>query len=301
MLENATPADDLPLDAELPEVEAEPEQVDADAELVITIGDDAPEDDAGADDDIDTSGMAEAEARTVKDTVARLRANMRAKEKQAKEAERKAVAAEAALAAREAAAKPKIEDRPYPKPIDYGYDDDLHQAAVLAWTENQVAVKAERSKQEATIAARQASLQERFEAYSTGKKSLRVPGFDTAEAAVMAELSNEQQQAILECAADPAKLVYALGNSPKARKELAALTDPRLFAYRLAKIEGEIKVTQKTPPPPETRLRGGVGSGSGGGSLAAQIAAAEKQAQQSGDYSKLFALRRQQKAAAGKA
>jgi hypothetical protein len=285
--------DDLDPDDDLPEGEPpqEPEAGDPppDTELVITIGDDRSE--GGDEDEIDTSGMDEKEARTVH----KLRDNLRQKIKEAKELERKALAAEAALAARDV--KPKIEEKPYPKPIDYGYDDALHEAAVLEWTENQAAVKVEKAKQQAAITARTEKLQQQFEAYTAGKKALRVPDFDVAEAAVMADLSNEQQQAILELATDSATFVYALGNSPKARKELAAIDDQRLFGFRLAKIEGEIKVTQKTPPPVETRLSGGSGGGASGGSLAAQLKEAERRAAISGIRTEVIRIKAQAKAA----
>jgi hypothetical protein len=295
MLDNESQADDLTPDVDPPEGEPpqEPETDDPppEAELVITIGDDDAGDDDDLGEEIDTSGMDEKEARTVH----KLRDNLRQKIKEAKQLERKARAAEAALAARDV--KPKIEEKPYPKPIDYGYDDALHEAAVLEWTENQAAVKVEKAKQQAAITARTEKLQQQFEAYTAGKKTLRVADFDTAEAAVMADLSNEQQQAILECATDPAKLVYALGNSPKARRELAAIDDPRLFGFRLAKIEGEIKVTQKTPPPVETRLSGGAGAGASGGSLAAQLKEAERRAEINGIRTEVIRIKAQAKAA----
>jgi hypothetical protein len=68
---------------------------------------------------------------------------------------------------------------------------------------------------------------------------------------------------------------------------LAAIDDPRLFGFRLAKIEGEIKVTQKTPPPVETRLSGGSGAGASVPS-AGSIDKLRKAAEQSGDYTVYF-------------
>lgn len=295
MLDNESQADDLTPDVDPPEGEPpqEPETDDPppDAELVITIGDDDAGDVDGLGDDIDTSGMEEKEARTVH----KLRDNLRQKIKEAKELERKARAAEAALAARDA--KPKIEEKPYPKPIDYGYDDALHEAAVLEWTESQAAVKAEKARQAEADKAAQEEYAKRVETYAEGKRALRVSDYDSAEAAVMADMTAEQQQMILRNAADPAKLVYALGRSPKARAELAGIKEWDRFAFRLAKIEGEIKVTQKTPPPVETRLSGGAGAGASGGSLAAQLKEAERRAEINGIRTEVIRIKAQAKAA----
>jgi hypothetical protein len=282
--------DDLP-EVEAEEPELEPEQPEEEGELVITLGDDEPEDEALAE-EIDTSAMPEKEARTVH----RLREALRVQAKAAKEAQRAAEAAAAKAAALEAAAKPKIEPKPYPKPVDYGYDDALHEAAVRAWTENELAVKAEQQRQQAAQAERVKELQARQKVYLEGRDKLRVSNFDTAEAAVMADLSPEQQAAILEVAGEPAKLVYALGLSPKARAELAAIKSPFAFGAKVKELEKEIKVERK-PPPVETRMKGGNGAGATGGSLSAQIAVAEKRAAQSGDYTQVFALKRQLKQA----
>ena len=54
-------------------------------------------------------------------------------------------------------------------------------------------------------------------------------------------------------------------------------------------------MTTKAPPPPESRLRGGVAVPAG--NLQAQLDAAEKEAERTGDRTKVIQIRRQIKAA----
>lgn len=285
-------ADDLPegdaaLDA-IADIEEAP------AELVITIGDDAPEDD---EEEIDETGLEEKQVSTLRT----LRNRLKEQAREAREAKRVAAEAAAKLAAIEAASKPRLQEKPMPMPVEYGYDDELYRKAVLDWRAHDDAVKHQQAREREEAARQEEALAAKARAYAEGKRALRVANYDAAEQVVIADLTIDQQRTILEYAADPAKLVYALGQSHKARQELASIKDPRQFAYRLGQMERDIKVQERKPPPVETRLKGGNGAGAVvGGSWATRIASAEKKAERDGDWTEVIRIKKQARAAGAK-
>jgi hypothetical protein len=54
---------------------------------------------------------------------------------------------------------------------------------------------------------------------------------------------------MLQGADNPALVVYALGKNPKKAQELAAIKDPVKFAFAVAKLEKELKVTNRKGSP----------------------------------------------------
>lgn len=126
---------------------------------------------------------------------------------------------------------------------------------------------------------------------------LKVPDFEEAEHATT-EALNPTQQGILILGPDsPAvskQLIYALGKNPKKLKELSAIQDPVKFAFAAAKVLEKLTVTpRKTPPAPETPVRG---SASVSGSVDSTLAKLMADADKTGDRSKVAAYRRQQRA-----
>lgn len=224
---------------------------------------------------------------------------LQAARKAAKDAAAKARAAEAELAAERALKAIPVEDDPLPeKPTIEGcnYNTDVYDEKLREYFAAEQKVKA---KKEAMIADAQAEAedyQKRLGNYVTSKQSMRVADFDTAEAMVRSKLTQIQQSIIIRNSENPANMILALGRSKKALDDLSAIKDADRFAFALAKTEGKITVTQKSPPPPESKIRGG-GSVGGSTSFASQLAAAEKEADRTGDRSKIAAIRRDMKAA----
>jgi len=271
--------EEVELDA--PEIEIEPEE-----ELAITIEGEEP--DVDPDDDI------EAELGD------RGKRALQAARKAAKEASAKARAAEAELAAMRMA--PVVEEPALVEPTieECGYNEALFKQKFREYTASEAKIEAQKQARIAEAKAADDDYQARLGKYVTGKTAMRVDDFDAAESMVRSKLTIEQQNVLIRNSDDPAKTVLALGRSKKALDDLAAIKDIDRYAYALAKLEGKITVTSKAPPPPESKLRGGGASG-GGGPLTSQLAAAEKEAERTGDRSKVVAIKRQIKAAGVKA
>lgn len=263
------------VDQEAVETQEEPE-----AELQITIGSDEP------DDDEDTAELGE-----------KGRHALQAARKAQREAASEARKLKARIAEMEAERAPKVEEIKRPTLEECGFDDEAYARRVEEYVVAQAEVRARAAAQEAARKAEEDDYSERHGRYTAAKSALKVDGFGEAEEAVREALSREQQSILIRNLDDPAKMVYALGRSPKALAELAKVRDLDRFAYRLAKIEGEIKVTQKAPPPVESKLKGGAGATVATGTLSAQLAAAEKEAERTGDRTKVLSLRRQIQAA----
>jgi hypothetical protein len=71
---------------------------------------------------------------------------------------------------------------------------------------------------------------------------------------VAQELFNVTQQGVMLQGADnPALVVYALGKNPKKAKELSEIKDPVKFAFAVAKLEKELKVTNRSQQPRHPR------------------------------------------------
>jgi hypothetical protein len=104
-------------------------------------------------------------------------------------------------------------------------------------------------------------------------------------------LNTTQQGILLQGSDNSALLVYALGKNPKKAKELSEIKDPVRFAFAVAKLETQLKVTKKTAPPPEkTPPSGGARSTGGSDEVLDNLRA---KAERTGDYTQVIAYKRQ--------
>ena len=274
--------EELAVEVETEEVETEEtEQVDGetpeaeqseDDEIVVTIGDESPP----SEDEEGFKGPAP-------DWVKELRKANREKDKRIRELEAKAnQAADTKMALGN---KPKLED--------YDYDAEQYEQALEAYHERKRehdSVEAEKRKAEE---AQQREWQAKLDAYNSDKSKLKIKDFDEAEMVVQETLNQTQQGIILHGADNPALLVAALGLNPKKAKELAAINDPVKFAFAVAKLEKELKVTNRKAPPPEKTLSGNAGISSAvSGSTLERLA---DKARQTGDWTDYFAAKRKTK------
>ena len=274
--------EELAVEVETEEVETEEtEQVDGetpeaeqseDDEIVVTIGDESPP----SEDEEGFKGPAP-------DWVKELRKANREKDKRIRELEAKAnQAADTKMALGN---KPKLED--------YDYDAEQYEQALEAYHERKRehdSVEAEKRKAEE---AQQREWQAKLDAYNSDKSKLKIKDFDEAEMVVQETLNQTQQGIILHGADNPALLVAALGLNPKKAKELAAINDPVKFAFAVAKLEKELKVTNRKAPPPEKTLSVNAGISSAvSGSTLERLA---DKARQTGDWTDYFAAKRKTK------
>lgn len=195
--------------------------------------------------------------------------------------------------------KPPVDD-PEPQVPDepdaekFGWDLEQYNTASKAWRKA-VADHAEWKVREARRTEDAKRVQdETARAVEQQKKSLGVADYDAHAETVHAALS-EQQIAILVNGADnPARLIYALGRSQHRLDQLAAETNLAKFAVMLGRMEREIKVTKRTPPNAEVKVRGATASVALTTSDK-ELERLEKAAERSGDRTAVIAYKRQMK------
>ena len=274
-------ADDLDNEAEAPTEDAEGqqpegEQVDAEAatdkaedEVTITLGDEQP---AQTDEEQETP------------VIRSIRKLNREKDRRIRELENKLkeVTAPAVQAPAQLSEEPTLEQ--------FDFDSDAYKTALRKWDAEQREVQERQRKQADAEKAAQDAWAQRVETYQKAKAALKVRDYEEAEAAVEEAFSTTQQGVILSGAEQPAQLVYALGRNPAKAKELAAITDPVKFAFAVAKLETQLKVTpRKSAPVPERAVRGS--SPAAQHTSNAQLDNLLQEARKSGDYSKYHAVK----------
>lgn len=196
---------------------------------------------------------------------------------------------------REKTATPAIQPLgPKPKLEDHDYDTERYEEALESWYRQRDLFEASKRQHEKQVEEAQRNWQAKLDSYGQAKDSLRVKDFDEAESLVQETLNVIQQGVILSGADDPAKVVYALGKNPKKAKELAAITDPVKFSFAVAKLEAQLKVTQRKPPPPESVP---VSTG-GSNAMDSTLEKLREEAARTGDMTKVLQYKRQMKSKA---
>jgi len=144
-------------------------------------------------------------------------------------------------------AKPKLED--------FDYDADKFESALTDWFERKRQADTEANKLQQAEQAQKQAWQEKLEGYGKAKAELKVRDFEDAEAVAQELFNITQQGVVLQGADNPALVIYALGKNPKKAAELAKIEDPVKFAFAVAKLEKELKVTnRKAAPAPERTI-----------------------------------------------
>jgi hypothetical protein len=141
------------------------------------------------------------------------------------------------------------------------------------------------AKRQAEVMNQQREWQSKLDTYGKAKNSLKVPDYDEAEEAVQQSLDVTQQGIIVQGADNPALVVYALGKNPRKAQELSDIKDPVKFAFAVAKLEKELKVTKKAAPPPETTVKG---TARVSGSVDSTLDRLREKAAKTGDYTEVI-------------
>ena len=184
-----------------------------------------------------------------------------------------------------------------PKLEDFDYDADKFEVALTGWyekkrehDERQEQAKAEQKRQES-------EWQSTLDAYSKKKSELKVRDFDDAESTVQDAFSTTQQGVIIQGAENPALVIYALGTNPKRLKELSSIKDPVKFAFAVAKLETQLKISnRKASTKPEKTVSGSGRSSGVVGSADSTLERLREEASKTGDFSKVTAYKRKQAA-----
>lgn len=255
-------------EGQAPEVEAK-QEASQDEELIVTIGEEAPP---------------QEEEKPAPEWVRELRKQHRELQKRNRELEAK-LNQDQAPKANDPGKKPTLED--------FDYDAEKFEASLAQWFERKRQADEQAAKVQADIEKQQQEWQAKLEGYGKAKAELKVRDYDDAENIVQESFNVTQQGVILQGADNPALLVYALGKNPKKAKELASISDPVKFAFAIAKLETQLKVTnRKAAPPPEKTIQGG---GRVSGSVDSTLDRLRAEAEKSGDYTKVFAYKKQKR------
>jgi hypothetical protein len=255
-------------------VNPEPEESEAEAdEVIVSIGEDAP--------------PAEEEVRAP-EWVRELRKTNREKERRIRELEAK-------LSATTTEIKPVVTLGPRPKLDAYDYDTDLYEQALDQWHERKREHDREAEQAQQSEQQQQQAWQAKLNDYGKARAELKVRDYEDAEETVQQLLNITQQGVLLNGCDNPALVVYALGKNPKKTAELAAMTDPVKFAVAVAKLEKELKVTNRRATPPPERVVSGTGRSSG--AVDSTLERLREEASRTGNMTKVIQYKAQKRSA----
>jgi hypothetical protein len=182
-----------------------------------------------------------------------------------------------------------------PKLEDHDYDADAYEEALTSWFERKRQADEVNAKQEAEVMNQQKAWQAKLDGYGKAKAELRVKDFEDAEEVAQQVFSITQQGVLLQGADNPALVVYALGKNPAKAKELAEIKDPVKFAFAVAKLEKDLKVTNRRQAPAPERIVTGTGRSSG--AVDSTLERLREDAARTGNMTKVIQYRAQKRSA----
>jgi hypothetical protein len=184
-------------------------------------------------------------------------------------------------------AKPKLED--------HDYDSEKYEDALSDWFDRKRNVDTQIEKSRSAEQAQQRAWQEKLDGYGKAKAELKVRDYEDAEAVAQELFNLTQQGIVLQGADNPALVIYALGKNPKKAAELAKLEDPVKFAFAVAKLEKELKVTnRKAAPAPERMI---TSTGRSSGAVDSTLERLRAEAEKTGNMTKVVQYKAQKRAA----
>ena len=184
-------------------------------------------------------------------------------------------------------AKPKLED--------FDYDADKFESALADWFERKRQADTEAQNLQQAEQAQKQAWQEKLEGYGKAKAELKVRDFEDAEAVAQELFNITQQGVVLQGADNPALVIYALGKNPKKAAELAKIEDPVKFAFAVAKLEKELKVTNRKAAPAPERMISSTGRVSG--AVDSTLERLREEAARTGNMTKVIQYKAQKRAA----
>lgn len=192
-----------------------------------------------------------------------------------------------------------------PKAIEVGdeptlesceWDEQAYKTELLAYEKRKAQAEKQNAAQTEAAEKAQADWQADLGTFAEQKTALRVPDFDDAEAEVETGLSQIQQAVVVKAATNKAAVIYALGKDKARLDALAQIHDPIKLAVAVAKLEGELKVTtRRKAPEPEEIASGNARVSQGSDKTLERL---EKEADKSGDRTKLIAYKKSLKSKA---
>lgn len=176
------------------------------------------------------------------------------------------------------------------------FDTGKFEQALDAWHARKREADDQASAKTRSEEQQRAHWQTRIDAVTKAGAALKVKDYEDAATAFEDQFSIVQQGIVIGGPDDPktsALLRYALGKNPKKAKELASITDPVKFAFAVAKLETQLKVTpRKAAPAPDTPVRSAV---PGAAAVDNQLERLRAEAAKTGDLSKVIAYKNAQR------
>ena len=182
-----------------------------------------------------------------------------------------------------------------PKLEDHDYDADKYEEALTNWFERKRQADDVNAKQEAEVMNQQKAWKAKLDGYGKAKAELRVKDFEDAEEVAQQVFSITQQGVLLQGADNPALVVYALGKNPVKAKELAEIKDPVKFAFAVARLEKDLKVSNRRQAPAPERIVTGTGRSSG--AVDSTLERLREEAARTGNMTKVIQYRAQKRSA----
>ena len=178
---------------------------------------------------------------------------------------------------------------------DHDYDTEKYEEALTTWFERKRKTEDANAIQEAEVINQQKAWKAKLDGYGKAKAELRVKDFEDAEAVAQELFNITQQGVVLQGSDNPALVIYALGKNPKKAKELSEIKDPVKFAFAVAKLEKELKVTNRKAAPPPERIVSGTGRSSG--AVDSTLERLRAEAERTGNMTKIIQYKAQKRAA----
>lgn len=182
-----------------------------------------------------------------------------------------------------------------PKLEDHDYDADKFEAALADWFERKRKSDEMQAAQEAEVMNQQKAWKAKLDDYGKAKAELRVKDFEDAEAVAQQIFNITQQGIVVQGANNSALVIYALGKNPKKAKELSDIKDPVKFAFAVANLERELKVTNRRAAPAPERIVSGTGRSSG--AVDSTLERLREEAARTGNMTKVIQYRSQKRSA----
>lgn len=176
------------------------------------------------------------------------------------------------------------------------YDTEKYEQSLADWYERKRLVDDQQAKARRSEEEQQRAWNAKLEGYVEAKTKLKVRDYDDAEEVAQQLFNVVQQGVMIQGAENPALVIYALGKNPKKAKELAAIDDPVKFAFAVAKLESQLKISnRKAATKPEKTFSA---TAPARGAVDSTLERLREEAARTGNMDKVMAYKRAQKQAA---
>jgi hypothetical protein len=176
------------------------------------------------------------------------------------------------------------------------YDTEKYEQSLADWYERKLLVDDQQTQARRSEEEQQRAWNAKLEGYVEAKTKLKVRDYDDAEEVAQQLFNVVQQGVMIQGAENPALVIYALGKNPKKAKELAAIDDPVKFAFAVAKLESQLKISnRKAATKPEKTFSA---TAPARGAVDSTLERLREEASKTGNMDKVMAYKRAQKQAA---